>query len=257
MPQGRSQFVKPRLPSLDGLRAVSIALVLLQHASLTPSFPFALAPLGDAGFGVHIFFVISGFIITLLLLDEERENDGISLKRFYLRRMVRILPVFWTFLLIMLLARRIYVGEFFQAATFTAGMGLWSTPGTWNTAHGWSLAVEEQFYLLWPAAMVLLGRTSWRVALLIAVVALANFTRCWAMTHSAVYWSMSHPGHWWSPFERAWQLMGVRTFLSHVDLLACGCLLAIAMQRRPSLVQTIANWRPAIGRPRAVIVMYL
>src|ERR1035438_4213326 len=89
--------VSRKLPSLDGWRAVSIGLVLLAHSSLTRGFPARFHGVSEVfmlgGLGVRFFFVISGFLITWLLLQEHRRNGRIDLKFFYARRALRILPV--------------------------------------------------------------------------------------------------------------------------------------------------------------------
>jgi hypothetical protein len=93
-----------RIPSLDGLRAVSIGLVLLAHLAGTRSFPVTvesghILALGELG--VHVFFVISGFLITRLLLEELGSTGRISLSNFYFRRTMRIFPAYYCFLLVL------------------------------------------------------------------------------------------------------------------------------------------------------------
>ena len=89
---------KGSVPALNGLRAVSILLVLAGHLSLQKESLLRCLP--NTGYlGVQMFFVISGFLITLLLMRERRHTQGISLRLFYLRRMLRILPAYWAFLL--------------------------------------------------------------------------------------------------------------------------------------------------------------
>ena len=96
-----------RIPSLDGLRALSIGLVLVFHSAPNNSpHPF-LWILGNGDLGVSIFFVISGFLITSLLLEEHGDTGTISLKTFYLRRAFRILPPFYTFLIVILVLRQL------------------------------------------------------------------------------------------------------------------------------------------------------
>lgn len=150
-----------RIPSLDGLRALSIGLVLLDHAKNTRGFP-AWIPGGlvDHGqIGVHIFFVISGFLITRLLAEEIDRTGGISLGLFYARRSVRILPPCYVFLAIIaaLTALRYFAispGNFAFAVTYTMN---YVPQGLWLTGHLWSLSVEEQFYLVWPFTVKLAG----------------------------------------------------------------------------------------------------
>src|ERR1700730_13855580 len=146
-----------RIPSLDGLRAVSILLVLFGHASLSDGAPHALKPFNHAGnIGVRFFFVISGFLITTLLLKEKSQTGTISMKKFYQRRILRIFPAAYVFIAVMgLLASLGWIalrrGELFYAASFT--MNYHDFHAVW-LGQLWSLAVEEQFYLLWPALML-------------------------------------------------------------------------------------------------------
>ena len=149
------------IPGLDGLRALSIAAVVLAHASLTWSgttdHAHPLARLGSIG--VDLFFVISGFLITWLLLREQRRNAVISLRAFYIRRAWRILPPYLVFLaslfafssigLIQITSR-----DWGGALTYTVNF----LPGTsWPFGHLWSLSVEEHFYLFWPLLLIVLG----------------------------------------------------------------------------------------------------
>lgn len=151
------------IPSLDGLRAVSIALVLVSHAAATSWSPISKSAvlLYDFGnLGVRIFFVISGFLITSLLLNEIGSGT-ISLRRFWMRRILRIVPPYYTLLLITAgLAFSGFIelrpGDLLHAFTFTTNYHY--PDRAWYLNHAWSLAVEEQFYLIWPLALVLLGR---------------------------------------------------------------------------------------------------
>jgi peptidoglycan/LPS O-acetylase OafA/YrhL len=151
-----------RIPSLDGLRAISIALVLLAHLDGTqgfPSMPF-LARMGNVGFfGVRVFFVISGFLITTLLVNEARTTGRISLKLFYFRRLMRIFPASYVFLACMGGAAAIgwiTLRPWDLLAGF-AYLTNYHPDRAWFTGHLWSLSVEEQFYLLWPGVLALAG----------------------------------------------------------------------------------------------------
>ena len=142
-----------RIPSLDGFRAISILLVLLAHSRLSKGFPSRYNELvrhGDVG--VTIFFVISGFLITYLLFNEDRIYGRINLKHFFIRRAFRILPVFtlyttfifcWNYFEDLQLKNVDYL----HAITFTTNF---SKSRNWFLGHFWSLSVEEQFYLFWP-----------------------------------------------------------------------------------------------------------
>lgn len=164
-----------RLPSLDGMRGVSIILVLVAHCASTPhAYPLSfLYYTGELGlFGVKVFFVISGFLITDLLLREQDRTGKISLRDFYLRRIRRIFPAFYAFLLCAALLARlgavtIPFSDFVHAATFTANL----FPVSWELLHIWSLSAEEQFYLLWPLLLIVLG-AKWALRF-VALLALA------------------------------------------------------------------------------------
>lgn len=151
-----------RIPSLDGLRAISIAMVLVAHLAGTRGFPISAATgnfwaLGELG--VHVFFVISGFLITGLLLDELARTGRIRLGRFYFRRTLRIFPPYYALLAALVAAQALgwlalNQGDALHALTYTSN---YDAGRSWSVGHTWSLAVEEQFYLLWPATLVLLG----------------------------------------------------------------------------------------------------
>src|SRR5688500_6337330 len=152
-----------RIPSLDGLRAISIVLVLFGHLAGTRGFPVPTSLgnfLSTAELGVHIFFVISGFLITQLLLDELARKQRIAVGRFYLRRTLRIFPPYYVFIGAMVLAQvagwiALAPQDPLRALTYTTN---YDEARSWYVGHTWSLSVEEQFYLLWPAVL-LLART--------------------------------------------------------------------------------------------------
>lgn len=165
-----------RIPSLDGLRAISILMVCYGHLCGTRHFPVSIAEYGRwcgdvAHLGVLVFFVISGFLITLLLMGEREVMGEISLKRFYLRRMVRIFPAFYAFILVMVIATwagvvQLTGRDFAYALTYTVNF---EPDRSMQIGHLWSLSVEEQFYLLWPLTLLALRE---RRAMVVAVVAI-------------------------------------------------------------------------------------
>jgi peptidoglycan/LPS O-acetylase OafA/YrhL len=228
-----------RIPSLDGLRAVAILLVLFGHAGGTRGFPASeetTYAFNVAGFGVRLFFVISGFLITTLILKEHRATGRLSLRRFYFRRTLRIFPPFYFYLACAALLAAAGVLELdgrdlLHAATYTTNM----VAGIhWGVAHSWSLAVEEQFYLLWPVVIVLAGvRRSLRMA--VAYVAVAPFLRVFLLAIPST----------WVPMLSN----GVGSTLPTVgDALAVGCVLAgfrdrlWAMPRYRRLLESRGFW---------------
>ena len=168
-PSAAKPFALPYNRALDGLRGVAIALVILSHAH---------APLFDGAFyGVDLFFVLSGFLITSLLLQELDANGRIDYWRFYRRRLFRLIPALALFLAAYcLLAPLIWpdLTDVYSDALVSLlyladyGIAFFNSPDT--LLHMWSLAVEEHYYLLWPPLLALLARYAppgklWRPAL--------------------------------------------------------------------------------------------
>lgn len=208
-----SSDLPKRIPSLDGLRAVSIAFVLLSHLIGTRGFPIQRSAfLGTfGGLGVRIFFVISGLLITTLLLQERNKHGSISLRDFYVRRFCRILPASYSYIAcIAALAAAGTVatmpGDLLHALTYTMN---YHAPHGWLTGHLWSLSVEEQFYLLWPAILVLGGpkRAFWFAAVAIVVTPLLRI--------GSFEWLGSESEFFGMQFQLC------------CDALAVGCVLAI------------------------------
>ena len=146
------------VPELDGIRGIAILLVLLYHSHV----PFFI----NMGWsGVDLFFVLSGFLITSILLNTKKSPSYFS--SFYARRMLRIFPLYFSFLFAYFCVLLPLAHQFGRAQEFTnAGQSWywfylqnwWSGSGTLWLAHFWSLAVEEQFYLVWPLLVFLLSR---------------------------------------------------------------------------------------------------
>ena len=176
-------------PDIDGLRAIAVLSVLLFHLDVS---------VFSGGFiGVDVFFVISGFLITRLIVDEVNNTGGFSFSRFYVRRLRRLFPAFLTVLVLTLVAAVITFspsdlsnlgGSALHAVFSVSNIYFWQEAGYFDDAiklnpllHTWSLSVEEQFYLVWPA-MVLFVASRWGMgavikALLIVIVSslLLNF----------------------------------------------------------------------------------
>ncbi|RXH57847.1 acyltransferase family protein [Granulicella sibirica] len=149
------------LPTLDGWRALSILAVILFHDSLHTFGPLSTRWFYEYGsYGVDVFFAISGFLICSRLLDEERVTGSIDLRRFYARRALRILPPAVAYLLVLaVLSRkldlRVGSGEWLESLLFARNYGhLFVHRVGWYTGQFWSLALEEQFYFIFPAILV-------------------------------------------------------------------------------------------------------
>jgi peptidoglycan/LPS O-acetylase OafA/YrhL len=219
-----------RIRSLDGWRAVGVTLVLLSHAPFTTGFPARYAEpvrmVFDGELGVRLFFVLSGFLITYLLLGEAERGGSISLPRFYARRSLRILPIYATYLLVLALLTALGLyhdswSSWFGTLTFTRNLF-----GSGRSATGqlWSLAIEEQFYLLWP--MSLAAFALWSRPRAFVAVAVAALVAC-PVLRTLTSWS---PGG--SLVNR---LLGPQSALMFVDSLLVGCLGAFLVRARPAV----------------------
>jgi len=157
--QNKSQSVSDAIdekyyPSLNGLRGISIILVLMAHLHLSWNNLYLFFFNGELG--VNIFFVLSGFLITSLCLKEYNLTGNVSLKSFYIRRILRILPVAYLYVAVLLLMDlyfhlQIPAFQYFGALFFLMDLSYFRRNHfTQEVSHYWSLSVEEQFYLIFP-----------------------------------------------------------------------------------------------------------
>jgi peptidoglycan/LPS O-acetylase OafA/YrhL len=178
LPASQSSYV----PTLDGWRAIAIVAVMLSHSrqlveadGLLPSHT-AVAILSNLRLGVDLFFAISGFLITRLLVRESARMGTISLRAFYIRRAFRILPVIVLYLLVVAFMSLWLPGLIapweFPATILFARTYLMNWPGQ-TTQQFWSLSVEEHFYLLWPPVLALIGSKKALRLAIFGVVAVA------------------------------------------------------------------------------------
>jgi peptidoglycan/LPS O-acetylase OafA/YrhL len=223
-------------PALDGLRAVAVVAVMLFHFLGAERFAGGLI-------GVDVFFVLSGFLITNLLLDERHRTGAVSLRGFYHRRVLRLFPAMYALLgLVAVVA--VFVGreypsvwaELGAAAAYSyhvflsfAGFATEDSPRA--LFHLWSLSVEEWFYFFWPALLLVGLRTARRQRWLLALAA------AWAAAWLALRLSGEVVGVDWNredPFagtdvpyaaEVAYRMASMR-----FDMLIAGCLLAVGVR---------------------------
>jgi peptidoglycan/LPS O-acetylase OafA/YrhL len=176
------ESVNGRIPTLDGWRGVAILLVMVNHAALFGRFKDRFWT-GLAPFGVDIFFVLSGYIITTGLIRERAIHGKIDLRNFYRRRAFRILPLVVVYLsALFLISRFIYIGgfhwqEFAGSLFFFRDFQFGANPRDVSTNHFWSLSIEEHFYLVWPAILLWLrkGRALWFATICASASALWRF----------------------------------------------------------------------------------
>jgi peptidoglycan/LPS O-acetylase OafA/YrhL len=209
----------PQLPGLDGLRALAILPVIWHHATprLLPGI------LGKGAVGVDLFFALSGFLITTLLLRERRATGTVRLGAFYARRSLRIFPLYYVVLGFYALralqthgdsvvAQHFLDGLVFHA-TYTANWLLnYAVPHPVMFAFSWSLCVEEQFYLIWPGLVALLRNR----ALLAGVMSAAVLID--ALAEHAFFGAWLPPGS-----------LGLRMLTSFAAPIGCGSVLALVL----------------------------
>jgi peptidoglycan/LPS O-acetylase OafA/YrhL len=174
------------IPSLNGLRAISILMVVFGHLNLRSfggiNIPFPFFIFFNSGLGVNIFFVISGFLITKLLMEEENASSSINLKNFYGRRVLRILPAYYFLLLVYFILERFSVLHFTTSSWLSSIFYYkYITGGDWESGHFWSLSVEEHFYLIWPAIFLLFKK--YRVGFAFLIILAVFFFRLNAYFH--------------------------------------------------------------------------
>ncbi|MFF5082139.1 acyltransferase family protein [Actinoplanes sp. NPDC000266] len=229
-------------PDIEGLRAVAVILVVLFHAGVPG--------VGGGYIGVDVFFVISGFLITSLMLREVDETGRVSLIGFYARRCRRLLPAAGLVLVTVVLASYHWLGflrgdEIAEDASWAALFAsnfrfaaqgvdyLASQSAASPVQHFWSLAVEEQFYLVWPVALILLLWLGFRWALPYWLIGAIVLSLAYAVGQAGTWSSFS-------PVTRLWEL-------------GAGCLLGLAATRLRHIPYRIASTMAAIGVALIVI----
>lgn len=233
-------------PALDGLRAISILAVLILHANLIIELPATLLPGGFLG--VDVFFVISGFLITSLLVEEYSATSAISLRRFYIRRALRLLPALFLAILIVG-AIALFVEPSLLGLTplrsasllyFTNWIRAYEPSRLWIFSHFWSLAIEEQFYVAWPLVLLVLLRSRLRPqTIILAVIGLALLS---ASLRSVMYASGV-------PINRLYHGSDTRA-----DGLLIGCALSLALHWMPEAFQNKRAIRK-MGHAGAIVLV--
>jgi peptidoglycan/LPS O-acetylase OafA/YrhL len=268
-------------PALDGLRALAVSVVVAFH------YPPETAHAFRGGFlGVDAFFVLSGFLITTLLLEEHRRTGSVSLRKFYARRALRLLPAASVLLVVGVAlslflsdtapARPKAIGLFGMAAYIANWVQIFEPGSLGELSHTWSLAIEEQFYLLWPLALVLLLRRGARARTMLVVIgagiAASAAWRAVVWTHAAVPHSnfidyylritsgaessntqiLLHRIHVWDRWY-----FGTDT---RADALLAGCFVAVALvmirERTPDVATRVLRFAPVIGLLGVAIIVW-
>jgi len=222
---------------IDGLRGVAVTIVMLFHF-----YPLVLT----GGFiGVDVFFVISGFLITLIFIDEKNNTGHINIKNFILKRVVRLVPAMlvmlfflslWQFFTLANVGFEEYLLEFLAAILYVSNwVRAFDVHAMPYLGHTWSLSIEEQFYILWP--LLFLGMTKNRGYRELLVLV------CFLFCLVAVYRYVSAEQHIYS-IKRLYN-----GFDTRADSLLAGCILALLISREKSLkfLRSVnASWQKII-----------
>ncbi|MEW1918605.1 acyltransferase family protein [Pseudarthrobacter oxydans] len=241
-------------PDIEGLRAIAVLLVVLNHAGV---------PGLHGGYvGVDVFFVVSGFLITGLLLKEAEGSRRISLMGFYARRARRILPAATLVLVATVVASFALIGG--TTAARTAEDGQWAAlfasnfrsieQGTDYWAgdlppsplqHYWSLAIEEQFYLFWPASIIAVAAIGRRFPLRTRLAILLAVTIAASLAWSVYATTENASAAYFSPLTRIWEL-------------AAGAILAVltpAIMRLPAFLAAVTGMAGLIAIAAAAVTL--
>lgn len=233
------------IQGLDAFRAIAVLFVLLGHGiEGSPTVSPWVSPL--ASLGVKLFFVLSGLLITRLLMDEIERRGRVDLMRFYRRRLGRLMPAFYLYLVVaigILMVRGkpvpwdavasavLYVTNYFQA---------FNDAPTHIVSHCWSLAVEEQFYVVWPLLLAWVVRRHWRPESVLVAAILA----IWAWRLGLVLFTPTPEAY----LYRALDTRG--------DELSMGCLLAVLTRRADLQERLAALLRVRWLVPVTVVLLY-
>jgi peptidoglycan/LPS O-acetylase OafA/YrhL len=237
--QLESGLRESQLAGLDGIRAIAAFMVVFYHFGI---------PFVSGSAGVLMFFVLSGFLITWLLLRENDEQGTVSLRKFYARRSLRIFPAFYCYAAVAFavviirhharivwpqaLAALFYVSNYYQALNGDPNTGF---------SHTWSLAIEEQFYVLWPLTFLLLRGNYRRMSQCLA----GAIVVIWIYRKALVFVFHVHEGYIYEAFD------------TRADHLLIGCLLAVVLRARmfPRLWSwiSIRSWLAAVTAALLVI----
>lgn len=236
------------IPGLDGIRAIAVLIVILAH--------FEISNLVPGGFGVTVFFFISGFLITRLLLAESKKKGRIHLKDFYVRRIVRLYPAL-IFMVLGSTGLYLATGQGGpKPLEFTAALGYFTNiyqvvvraggdlpfmPWT----HLWSLAVEEHFYLIFPLFLVVFG--AFKKRLVWALLGVLALVPLWRLSTFMNFETLP-------VVDYNYMMTDAR-----LDSIVWGCLLSVLLDKdaRLKLTQRLTGWVPIIAATSVLILCFI
>ncbi len=232
------------LPTLNGIRGIAILMVMMSHLRLSPDRFYYKIFNGDLG--VNLFFVLSGFLITTLCIKEKIASNNLSLKKFYIRRALRILPLAYLFLFVvevLNLAFKLQIPafQFFGAAFFILNLSYFRSHDLKAPiGHYWSLATEEQFYLIFPPLFKISFR-AFCFSILLIVFILPVF--CLAQEHL--------------PAINKGAIYAFTHILIKFQGIAVGCFFSIAMFRYEKIASSLGLYKVLLNSVVIVLIFFL
>jgi peptidoglycan/LPS O-acetylase OafA/YrhL len=223
LPRLETILKSKKLPGLDGFRMIAVMAVVLAHSGVGSIF--------SARHGVAGFFVLSGFLITWLLLQEHEKTGTISFRDFYMRRALRIFPAYYAFIAVSISwdlfrgnddIREMIIPSLFYFVNYQNALAGHSNS---SVAHLWSLAVEEQFYFIWPLIFLGLISISRKHALVFLTISILVVMLWRSYAYSVLDWGISYV---------------YNAFDTRFDNLAIGCALAFLLQKNS--ISRLLDW---------------
>ena len=230
-------------PSLNGLRGLSIILVVFGHLHCTGYYYNLLF---NGGLGVNIFFVLSGFLITTICLKEIDRTGKLSLKNFYIRRFLRIFPVAYLYLLVVFILNYFFKLEvpgfqFLGAMFYVMDLNYFREHQyTWVVEHYWSLSVEEQFYIIFPFILQKNVKVfTWSIVFIVAVLpVLCTIQKYYPPLNGGAFYGFTH-------------------YLWKFQSIAVGCLCAVLASKKVFDVEWIRSTKIAGNLIAFFLIFYL
>jgi peptidoglycan/LPS O-acetylase OafA/YrhL len=231
-------------PSLDGLRAVAIVLVVFLHLRYFPGYFYDM--IFNGALGVVIFFVISGFLITTLCLKEKVTTKDISLKNFYIRRVLRIFPVAYLYIIVIIILNYFFTLHISYISILGAALYVMNFSSIFRryyssylTGHFWSLSVEEQFYIFVP--FILKKSFKMYLILLLFIAFAMPFIVClqflFTGLNNIILYSFTH-------------------YLVKFQAIAIGCLFSVVTFKYPEIIEGLCK-NKLVFNIAAILVLFL
>jgi peptidoglycan/LPS O-acetylase OafA/YrhL len=239
-------------PALDGIRAIAVSLVIAFHLGAIPG----ARAVGGGWLGVDMFFVLSGYLITSLLLKERLRTGKVSLRRFYARRALRLAPLSITLVVVVLVSGHFTptlqltrLGAISIIFYFSNWVFIRDLSALGSLSHCWSLSIEEQFYLIWPVTLVGIIALARKRARVVLIVVTAGIAIAQGVVRRDLWLAAFAPiGNTGADRVDAWQRFFAGSF-QRPDGLLIGCLIAVVLHGRSfgPVARRISKYAAIVG----------